>query len=348
MVDVLVAGGRRVGAERQLVAGDRARHAQPRVGVDVVGADQPLRELVEDVVVLGQQLAGDVERDAVRAVLARCMPANRSASASSASSQSAALRGIARAARTHAELQRAAPRAGACGQMQRAALAAQLAEVGRMVGIAAHAGDAAAVVLDDDAAADAAIAAGRARLGQSQPSGCRARRRHDSHRLARAPRIARARSHRPARPARSPSAKLDDQLCSGQATRSPNTMPCDSGPPLCGQRSSSANTRSSAVRNTATLPSMLGRSITRAPSDGMSATRARSSCTLRHVARGRHVRSASTSVAGHQRAARTAAGRLRAVPMLVPGIGLAVERELQPLPQRAAAVGVVERSRFFT
>jgi hypothetical protein len=66
--DVLVAAGRRVGAERLLVAGHRRGHAQARVGVDVVGADQALGQLVEDVVVLGQQLPGNVEGDAVRAV----------------------------------------------------------------------------------------------------------------------------------------------------------------------------------------------------------------------------------------------------------------------------------------
>jgi hypothetical protein len=38
--DVLVAARRRVGAERLLVAGHRRRHAQTRVGIDVVGADQ--------------------------------------------------------------------------------------------------------------------------------------------------------------------------------------------------------------------------------------------------------------------------------------------------------------------
>ena len=66
-LDVLVAGGRRIGAQRHLVAGDRARHAQPRIGVDVVGADQTLGQLVEDVVVLGEELAGNVERDRIRA-----------------------------------------------------------------------------------------------------------------------------------------------------------------------------------------------------------------------------------------------------------------------------------------
>ena len=69
VVDVLVAARRRVGAERELVAGHRRGHAEARVGIDVVGADQPLRQLVEDVVVLGEELAGDVERDAVGPVL---------------------------------------------------------------------------------------------------------------------------------------------------------------------------------------------------------------------------------------------------------------------------------------
>jgi hypothetical protein len=69
-----------------------------------------------------------------------------------------------------------------------------------------------------------------------------------------------------------PSARPMVQLCSGQATLSPKTMPWLSGPPLCGQRSSSANTRSSAVRNTATaMP--LARATRRAPSTGMSSTR---------------------------------------------------------------------------
>jgi hypothetical protein len=68
VVDVVVAGRRRVGAQRELVAGHRAAHAQARVGVDVVGADQALGQLVEDVVVLGQQLAADVEAHGVGAV----------------------------------------------------------------------------------------------------------------------------------------------------------------------------------------------------------------------------------------------------------------------------------------
>ena len=68
LVEVLVAAGHRVGAEGAAVAGDRRRHAQPRIGVDVGRADEALHQLVGDVIVLGQQLAGEIERDRVRPV----------------------------------------------------------------------------------------------------------------------------------------------------------------------------------------------------------------------------------------------------------------------------------------
>src|SRR3990172_9696952 len=58
------------------------------------------------------------------------------------------------------------------------------------------------------------------------------------------------------------------QSCNGHATRSPNTIPCDSGPPLCGQRSSSANTSSLAVRKTAISQAAV--LMTRDPSRGIS------------------------------------------------------------------------------
>ena len=157
VLDVVVAGGRRIGAQRRLVAGDRRRHAQARIGIDVVGADQPFGELVEDVVVLGQQLARNIERDAVGAVLAddrgelvggeieRALPAHALARGVRAC---AAIPGYKRARRRSR------------GQMQRRALGAQAAEIRRMVGIAAHAGDPVAIGLDHDAAADAAVTAG--------------------------------------------------------------------------------------------------------------------------------------------------------------------------------------------
>lgn len=68
-LQVFVAAGRGVGAEAALVAHHGGGHAQPRIAVDIIGAHQCPGELVEGVVVLGQQLAGDVERHAVRAVL---------------------------------------------------------------------------------------------------------------------------------------------------------------------------------------------------------------------------------------------------------------------------------------
>ena len=61
LADILVTARRRIGPQGLLVAGDGRRHAQPRIGIDVIGADQPLGQLVEDIVVLGHQLAGDVE-----------------------------------------------------------------------------------------------------------------------------------------------------------------------------------------------------------------------------------------------------------------------------------------------
>ena len=68
-IEVLVAHRDHVLAERALVAGNRRGHAQPRVRVDVRRADVALHELVGDVVVLGQQLAGDVERHRLGTVL---------------------------------------------------------------------------------------------------------------------------------------------------------------------------------------------------------------------------------------------------------------------------------------
>ena len=69
VVDVVVAAGRPVGAERQLVAAAGAGHAQPRVGLDVGGADEALGQLVGEVLRLRRHLPRDVQRDGVGAVL---------------------------------------------------------------------------------------------------------------------------------------------------------------------------------------------------------------------------------------------------------------------------------------
>jgi len=59
--DVFIAAGHGVGAESAAVAGHGRRHAQPRIGVDVGGAQEALGQLVGGVIILGQQLAGQVE-----------------------------------------------------------------------------------------------------------------------------------------------------------------------------------------------------------------------------------------------------------------------------------------------
>ena len=66
-----------------------------------------------------------------------------------------------------------------------------------------------------------------------------------------------------------PSVRPITQLCSGQATVSPDTMPSDSGPRLCGHSSISANTRSSAVRKTAIGRPRWPKQSRRAPCRGM-------------------------------------------------------------------------------
>ena len=154
--NVLVAARRRIGAQRLLVAGNGGGHAEPRIGVDVVGADQPLGQFVEDVVILGHQLAGNVEGDRIRAVGAdrlgktsgrlveRHVPGQRFAQP------------VPHAAPFR--VQEPAGRVSGLGKGR--ALGAQAPAVGGVVGVAAHAGDRAVFGLDEDATADAAIATG--------------------------------------------------------------------------------------------------------------------------------------------------------------------------------------------
>ena len=157
---VVVAGGRRIGPQRLFVARDGAAHAQARVGVDVVGADQALGQLVEDVIVFGQQLAGNVKTHRVRAVvlndageffggeIQRAVPAD---------APGRRLAGVA----LHGVKQPGLLRDGGGGrQVQRRAFGAEPPEVGRVRRVAAHAGDLAALRFDDHAAADAAVRAG--------------------------------------------------------------------------------------------------------------------------------------------------------------------------------------------
>src|SRR5438445_9540831 len=126
------------------------------------------------------------------------------------------------------------------------------------------------------------------------------------------------------------------QPCSGQATLRPKTIPCDKGPPLCGQRSSSAKHSPSALRNTAISPPVRRR--TRAPSSGISSGRQTLiQRAMRTGSRGFINASAITPA--------PPVFRTRALPArraLLPRIGLALDCVLQPCPERLAVVGVLD------
>ena len=157
VIDVVVAAWRRIGTQRDLVARHRGRHAQARIGVDVVGADQPLGKLVEDVIRLGGELAGNIERHRIGAVflddrteflgdmVERRVPAHALARRGPVGPQFGIQRTPARRRR----------------QGERRALGAELAAVRRMRGVAAHAGDLPGVGLDQHPATGAAITADR-------------------------------------------------------------------------------------------------------------------------------------------------------------------------------------------
>ncbi len=69
-LQILVTARYQVAAERPLVPGHGRGHAQTRVRIDVGGADETLHQLVSDVVILGQQLPGHIQRHRVGPVLA--------------------------------------------------------------------------------------------------------------------------------------------------------------------------------------------------------------------------------------------------------------------------------------
>ena len=166
LVEIGIGAGNGVRAEGAPVAGDRRRHAQARIGVDIGRADEALHQLVGDVVVLGQQLPGEIERDRVGPVavddvleaaghaIERIIPAcarQRSIGLPQHGMQEPRI-----------ERQRFA---------ERGALRAGAALVRRMRRVAGDGGAAAAIRLRDQAAADAAIGAGgadRGRMGQGR------------------------------------------------------------------------------------------------------------------------------------------------------------------------------------
>ncbi len=129
VVEIVVTHGHHVFAEGALVPRHGRCHAQARVGVDVGRAHVALHELVGDVIVFGQELAGHIEGHGFRAVFAdavaecrghrrdRVVPAHSLAA--------------------HLRMQQAILETD--GLTERVALHAQLAAIGRMGRIAAHA-----------------------------------------------------------------------------------------------------------------------------------------------------------------------------------------------------------------
>ena len=155
-LEVGVGRRRAVGAERARVADGRRGHAQARVGVEVVGAEEALGELGCHVVLLGEELAGAVEGDGVGPVrgddLAQAR--GRGAERQPATTRARARRRGARGAADRA----AGPRCGAPGGRW-IGLGADVAEVGRMLGITLHPAHHALGHLDEEPAADAAVRA---------------------------------------------------------------------------------------------------------------------------------------------------------------------------------------------
>ncbi len=164
LVEILVATRHGIGAERAAVAGDRRRHAQPRIGVDIGAADEPLHQFVGDVIVLGQQLpreikrhrAGAVARDdvmqAVGDVVERVAPGH------------AFHDSLGPLVATDHRMEQTARKAERFAE--RRSLGAQPSEIGGMLGIAGNRSTAIAVGRCQHAAADAAIGTGGARGAQ--------------------------------------------------------------------------------------------------------------------------------------------------------------------------------------
>jgi hypothetical protein len=154
-----ITGGRAIGPESLFIGSDGAGHAQAGIGVDIVGSHHALGQLVEQIVVLGQQLAGHVKSHRVRPVLADDAGKTFRHAVQRAVPVNALARRI--AGGPHFRVQCAATVAGGAGR-QVQPLAAQPAKIGRMLRVAAHTGNASIFAGNQHATACAAIAAGGA------------------------------------------------------------------------------------------------------------------------------------------------------------------------------------------
>jgi hypothetical protein len=158
LIEIVIAAGHGVGAERAAVTRDGRRHAEARIGIDIGAADESLHQLVGDVIVLGQKLPGEIERDragsvalddvreTMRDMVERVAPGRPLHGALAAADH--------RVEQPVLEAERFA---------ERRAFRTQPSEIGGMLRIAGDRSAPTAVCCRQDAAADAAIGAGRAR-----------------------------------------------------------------------------------------------------------------------------------------------------------------------------------------
>lgn len=177
VLEVLVAAGRAIGTERQLVAAAGTGHAQARVGLDVAGADKALGQLVGQVLRLQRHLPGHVQRHGVGAVLVD--DATQARSGGGDGLVDTGTRWLLAALLAHIGILHAP--GGAQRQVCGEAFGTQAAEVAGVLLVTADLADLAIGDAHDDAATDAAVGAdaahfavghGRAPVGNAKGAGC--------------------------------------------------------------------------------------------------------------------------------------------------------------------------------
>ncbi len=159
MLEILVVPRRTVRAERELVAARRAGHAQARIAVDVVGAQEALGQLVGDVLRLGRKLAGNVQGHGVGSVCVDDPPEAVGHRLERHVERHALEGSPARRGQPRAALRVGEAVGGVDRLVNRAALGAEAAEVGGMVLVAADARDAPVGHVQNHPATDPAIRA---------------------------------------------------------------------------------------------------------------------------------------------------------------------------------------------
>ncbi len=219
--DILIGPGHGIGAEGAAMPGHRRGHAEPGIGVDIGRTDEALHQLVGEVIILGQQLAGDVEGDGIRSVLG-----DRFGKTSGDQ-----IERLVPAAARACDFGIKKPAVEIDGFGKRRTFRAEPAEIRRMLGISLDADGAGFVDRGDNAAADAAIGAGGLDLSRHYSAAIN----RLSSAMKRAPsslRTGMVRTAPSSAPSALPVSSEITQLCSGQVTALACTMPWESGAAL--------------------------------------------------------------------------------------------------------------------